>query len=249
MVQSREQVDRFTSEGFFITDPMLDLELLDEIAHDFDSAREVMDRELDEKRSGLTTRGQRYFIPRMHQASEACKRLVTDAQLTGIAVDIVGPNVRLYWNQAVIKPAETGASFAWHQDSGYGVLEPLEYLTFWIPLDDATLENGCIWVIPGSHKRGLLQHIVDEDMGDEVGYRGQEEGIPVPVKRGQVVGFSSLMLHRSGPNTTEAPRRAYVVQYCTTETVSVETGEPWGDGLVVARGGRTGIWQFIGKIW
>jgi ectoine hydroxylase-related dioxygenase (phytanoyl-CoA dioxygenase family) len=75
-------------------------------------------------------------------------------------------------------------------------------------------------------------------MGDKVGYSGPEPGIPVPVRRGQVVVFSSLLLHRSGANTTESPRRAYVIQYCQTEAINPDTGLPWGDLLLVASRGQ-----------
>jgi ectoine hydroxylase-related dioxygenase (phytanoyl-CoA dioxygenase family) len=105
-------------------------------------------------------------------------------------------------------------------------------------LDDATVENGCIWVIPASHKWGVLPHERDDTLSDKVGYRGPEVGVAVPVKRGQVIAFSSLLLHRSGANATDKPRRAYVIQYCQTDTLNPETGERWGDNLPVTSQGR-----------
>jgi ectoine hydroxylase-related dioxygenase (phytanoyl-CoA dioxygenase family) len=104
-------------------------------------------------------------------------------------------------------------------------------------VDETTVENGCIWVIPGSHHWGLQPHRRDETLGDMVGYDGPEKGIPVPLKRGQLAVFSSLLLHSSGPNVTDGPRRAYVIQYAPTHAVNPRTGEPWGDCLPVARGG------------
>ncbi len=58
------------------------------------------------------------------------------------------------------------------------------------------------------------------------------------MKRGQVVAFSSLTLHCSGPNLSAHNRRAYVIQYCPQHAVNPRTGEPWGDNYPVARGGQ-----------
>src|SRR5690606_22202254 len=60
--------------------------------------------------------------------------------------DLIGPDVRLYWDQAVYKKPEADRDFPWHQDNGYAFVEPQQYLTCWVALSDATLENGCPWV-------------------------------------------------------------------------------------------------------
>jgi ectoine hydroxylase-related dioxygenase (phytanoyl-CoA dioxygenase family) len=93
-------------------------------------------------------------------------------------------------------------------------------------------------VIPGSHHWGLQPHHRDETLGDMVGYTGPEKGVPVSLKRGQAAIFSSLLLHSSGPNTTDGSRRAYVIQYAPTHAVNPRSGEPWGDCLPIAKGGR-----------
>jgi ectoine hydroxylase-related dioxygenase (phytanoyl-CoA dioxygenase family) len=239
MVPTSGQIQQFREQGFFMTEPLFGLAELDPVIAYFERARAEVDTELHDrpKDDGITLKGARYFIAHLHEKSAACRRLVTSPTLVEMAIALLGPEVRLYWNQAVIKPPRKGGSFAWHQDTGYEPMEPPEYLTCWLALDDATLENGCIWVIPGSHSWGLLHHERDPALGDEVGYAGPEEGIPVPIRRGQVVAFSSLLLHRSGPNTTGGPRRAYVVQYCQTDAISPRTGEPFGDLLPVATRG------------
>ena len=79
---------------------------------------------------------------------------------------------------------------------------------------------------------------MDQQTGDKVGYRGDEPGIPVAVPKGSAAVFSSLCMHRSGPNTGSKARRAYVVQYSPTNAVDPDTGERWGGLLEVARGGK-----------
>ena len=69
--------------------------------------------------------------------------------------DVIGPDVRLYWDQAVYKKPEYPKPFPWHQDNGYTYIEPQAYLTCWVALNDATLDNGCPWVIPSGHCAAL----------------------------------------------------------------------------------------------
>ncbi len=239
MIPSREQIDQFRDAGFFLSGQILDHALLDEIAVDFERLRAEEDARVRVagERQGISMEG-RNFIPHIDEKSAAGRQLCVSPALVELAIALIGPDIRLYWNQAVTKAARSGASFSWHQDSGYHLIDPLEYLTVWAPLEDATIENGTIYLIPGSQNWGLQEHIVDPDTGDKVGYRGPEKGIPIEAKKGAAAVFSSLCLHRSGPNTTDKPRRAYVVQYSPIEAVDPATGERWGGLLEVARDGR-----------
>jgi phytanoyl-CoA hydroxylase len=240
-VVTQEQQAQFRQQGFFITEPLFDDATLDATIAEVDRIREETEAAMagsGTDRAGINLRGKRYFLGQLHEKSAVCRRVCTDPTLVRLAVDLLGPDVRLYWNQAVIKPPHQGASFAWHQDTGYVPIEPQEYLTCWLALDDTTLENGCIRVIPGSHHWGLQPHRRDDSVGDMVGYDGPDAGIAVPIKRGQIVAFSSLLLHSSGPNVSTGPRRAYVIQYSPTHAVNPRSGEPWGDNFPVARHGE-----------
>ena len=239
MIPTDEQIEQFGREGYFITDRVLDPALLDRIGADFERLRQEQDERLRDagERSGISLEG-RNFISNIHALSDAGAELALSRDLAELAGSVLGPDVRLYWNQAVTKAPRTGGSFSWHQDSGYVPIEPLEYLTLWIPLEDASVANGTIWLIPGSHRWGLQEHLVDDESGDKVGYRGDAEGIPCELPKGAIAVFSSLCLHRSGPNTSDSPRRAYVVQYSPTNAVNPETGERWGNNVEVLRGGE-----------
>jgi ectoine hydroxylase-related dioxygenase (phytanoyl-CoA dioxygenase family) len=128
-----------------------------------------------------------------------------------IAADLIGPDVRLYWDQAVYKKSEQPQPFPWHQDNGYTYLEPQNYLTCWVALTDATEANGCPWVVPGLHRMGTLRHHLTER-----GWRCFEEAptaVPVPARAGSIVVFSSLTPHATGPNLTDQVRKAYIVQF------------------------------------
>lgn len=126
-------------------------------------------------------------------------------------------------DQSVYKKPETKKEFPWHQDNGYTPIEPEQYLTCWIALEDATIENGCIWIMPGTHKQGVIEHIRTET--GLLCYFGKEKGIPVPLKKGGVAVFSSLLFHKSGVNVSDTIRKGYIVQYTTIDAISKKTGE------------------------
>src|SRR5437016_28203 len=157
-------------------------------------------------------------------------------RMVQLVTELIGPDVRLYWDQSVYKQPETAREFPWHQDNGYTPVEPEQYYTCWLALSDATVENGCVWIQPGSHRNGTLRH-EDSPIG-RVGYRGPETGIPVPLTAGSMVVFSSLLLHRSGPNVSDATRKAYVIQYIPDGARNGRTGEVFDDRMRVARGGK-----------
>jgi ectoine hydroxylase-related dioxygenase (phytanoyl-CoA dioxygenase family) len=144
--------------------------------------------------------------------------------------DLVGPVCRLYWDQAVYKKPEPQREFPWHQDNGYTFVEPQQYLTCWVPLTPATLMNGCPWVVPGLHRLGTLAHRTTR-----LGYQcldDPEGAVGVEAQPGDVVVFSSLTPHRTGPNRTDRLRKAYILQYAPdgAETLigSPDAGPPTG---------------------
>lgn len=134
--------------------------------------------------------------------------------IAAIMHDLIGPAVRLYWDQAVYKKPGEHEEFPYHQDNGYTFVEPQAYVTLWLALVDASEENGCPWVIPGLHKHGTLAH-ENQPYGLEIAgiepYR--KHGICAPARAGDAVIFSSLTPHRTGPNLTDHVRKALILQY------------------------------------
>jgi ectoine hydroxylase-related dioxygenase (phytanoyl-CoA dioxygenase family) len=154
------------------------------------------------------------------------RRFTRSALFAGLCADLIGPDVRLYWDQAVYKKPDTHASFPWHQDNGYAFVEPQQYLTCWIALTDATEENGCPWVLPGLHRLGTLAHRYT-DIGF-VCLSEPRHAVAVPVTRGSIVVFSSLTPHSTGPNLTADVRKAYIVQYAPSDAHVVQSDEANG---------------------
>lgn len=152
-----------------------------------------------------------------------------------LATELLGPNVCFTHQQYIIKHPDARArtDVPWHQDSGYGRLEPPLDLTVWIALDDCTTDNGCLWVLPRSDRRGLLPH-------DAVkGLRGvvvDEPGIALPMRAGDAVLFGGWLLHRSLPNATDRARVALYLRYCDPRVTMIGHGANGADVAVLDDG-------------
>jgi ectoine hydroxylase-related dioxygenase (phytanoyl-CoA dioxygenase family) len=145
-----------------------------------------------------------------------------------IARAALGDTVYLFNEQYVVKAAEHGMKFSWHQDSGFIEYEHRPYLTCWITLDDVTEANGTVYLLPYSRAdtRNVVEHVRDEETNDLVGYFGDDPGDPVIVRAGSIACFSSTVFHRSGPNTTGFMRRVYLAQYTAQPLLSEDRSRP-----------------------
>ncbi|MGH9138224.1 MAG: phytanoyl-CoA dioxygenase family protein [Acidimicrobiales bacterium] len=225
-------VDAFRAEGWFVADGLFSPAECDDIVDHVEQA--AFELTLGEPADGPLS-----YRPMMHLASPALTAVATDARWAPIVLPLLGTgDARLYWEQAVAKPPHALTELPWHQDNGYTPLEPEEYVTCWLALDDADEHNGCLRVIPRSHRHGTLPH--HNGPGPfRVGHDGSgDDGVAVPVPRGSVLVFSSLLLHRSGPNTTARPRRAWIIQYCRASARSALSGRLLDDRLLCARNGQ-----------
>ena len=227
-----DDLAQFRREGWFLAHDVFTAAECDEIVGHLEAT--PLELPLGRPEAGTMS-----YRPMMHLASEPLLRVATDARWAPVVLPIVGPDARLYWEQGVAKPPEARTELPWHQDNDYTPLEPEEYLTCWLALDDADLDNGCLWVIPGSHTLGTQRHVNDADHGPfRVGYRGDDDGVAIPVPKGSVLVFSSLVMHRSGPNTSGRHRRAWIIQYCPAHARSALSGRVLDDRLLVARNGE-----------
>ena len=153
------------------------------------------------------------FTTHIARQSPVLKAFAAHPAIRDICYDLLGEDVRLYWDQSVYKKTAKAQEFPWHQDNGYTFVEPQQYLTLWLPLVDVDEENGCPWIAPGRHKLGTLEHWLTP-----IGYkclRDVPDAVPVPARAGDAIVFSSLTPHRTGPNLkTGTVRKAYILQYC-----------------------------------
>lgn len=134
-----------------------------------------------------------------------------------IVESLIGPDIKLFASQCFMKPPG-GVEKPWHQDSAYFCIEPMSLVTCWTALDDVTEDNGGMWVLPGSHRGGLVRHarwqLGDrEDKQVDLTDDSRQQAITMPA--GGCSFHHSLLLHRSGPNRTDRPRRGLAVHYMT----------------------------------
>ncbi len=177
-----------------------------------------------------------------HKISEVMSRTLAHPAIVEVLTAVVSPNVKCMQSMLFIK-ASGKPGQAWHQDELYIPTRDRSLTGAWMALDDATVENGCLWVLPGSHKPGVLwpQHQHSDTRFDcawesyDFPYR-DEDAVPVEVKAGSVVFFNGYLLHRSLPNRARAGfRRALVNHYMSAESLLpwINTAD-WRDIVMVA---------------
>jgi ectoine hydroxylase-related dioxygenase (phytanoyl-CoA dioxygenase family) len=153
--------------------------------------------------------------------SPALERWALDARFLEPMCDMVGSDDPVLFTEKLnLKRAQHGGVNPLHQDYPYWVdvaEDPEQVATSMLFLDDSTLENGCLCVVPGSHTAGVWQRRADGDdfAGNEIdaGAYSDVESVPVEVPAGSVVMFGSYLVHHSAPNTSDLPRRALLFSY------------------------------------
>lgn len=147
-------------------------------------------------------------------ADDLFRNLIRHAGVIGRMGALLGDELRLYRADALMKPPVVGSEKGVHQDSPYWPIRPMSLWSCWIPFDDATIDNGCMMVVPGSHLTGPRQHV---DAGDDYVIPTKDYDVdalqPVPMSRGSGLFFHSLLIHATAANVSGGPRRAAVVSY------------------------------------
>ena len=220
-------VDAFHRDGWTTVDDLIDPPTLAALTTELDAIETVTAEFVErqpEQRHVLSATGAITFAAHVVTRSPAARQVAASTPITDVCHDLLGPDVRLYWDQLVYKHTDEPREFPWHQDNGYTFIEPQQYLTVWLALTDATIENGCPWVAPGVHVDGTLTH----EWHDPLGLRCFDDhpaATPAPVHAGGAVVFSSLTPHRTGPNTTGSTRKTYILQYAP-DGVEALHGDP-----------------------
>ena len=170
----------------------------------------------------LRTRKLAGFVPE-HPAMQA---LSAHPRVQGLVEEILGAEAIMFGNLALCKPPEIGSEKPWHQDDAYFSYLPLDAIvTAWVALDDATVDNGCMFTIPGAHLGGVRRHIHGTDCQIDDGRLDLSQSVPVELKAGGVMFFSGLLPHQTPPNRSNRTRRAVQFQYRSIHTRKVSHQE------------------------
>jgi len=163
---------------------------------------------------------------KVHMAFAWADALIRNPVVLDAVEAIIGPDI-LVWNTAVLlKQPNTSDFVSWHQDALYWRNHPDHVVGAWIAIANSTPENGCVRVIPGSHKWGILAH-ADTFAGDNMLSRGQHISVPfdetsatdMALQAGEMSLHHTHTVHSSFPNRSDGPRIGLVVTYMSPATV------------------------------
>ena len=164
-VLSADAAKRWNAQGCFLLKNAIPKTAIDALLKDADGLEAAREQALRDEHEGhfyINRADEITFTIHIVKVSQAARDFVHQPVFAGLAADLIGPDVRLYWDQLVYKKPETPQEFPWHQDNGYTYVTPENYLTCWVPLTPATIDNGCPWVVPGVHQNGTLKHWVTD---------------------------------------------------------------------------------------
>jgi phytanoyl-CoA hydroxylase len=195
-------------------------------------------------------------IHQPHYVSDLILSYVKHSRIAGILSQITGAHLP-YWDGSVkcmqsmlfVKPPGFQGQ-AWHQDEIYIPTRDRSLIGAWIAIDDATVDNGCLWIMPGSHRDGYLYEQRDHGQPDEFDSARESHGfddsdeVPVEVKAGTVVFFNGYLLHRSRRNRSNVYRRVLVNHY-----MNAWSRLPWSivEGESAATADRRNVVHIAGR--
>ena len=155
------------------------------------------------------------------------RSFIESRPILDIGRSLLGPRIDCFLSQFIFKnPAAWGQP--WHQDSFYFPFDRAPQVGFWLAVTEATLENGCLWVLPGSHREPVHEHVPDRRAGANVGYmeivdHDFSDELPVTMAPGDLLIFHSHLMHRSKENESNGLRAAIV--YHMAEHGTQDVGE------------------------
>lgn len=157
----------------------------------------------------------------LHDRDAVFERFSHGPELATLAADLGLEHPQVWQSQLIFKQPRIGGEVGWHQDGSFFVTDPPSVTTFWFALEDATLDNGCLWVEPGGHRgqRGVLrEQYVREPDGrlrmlplDSTPWPEVANAVALPVAAGTLVVFGGLLPHYSAPNRSPRSRLAYTL--------------------------------------
>jgi phytanoyl-CoA hydroxylase len=175
-----------------------------------------------------------------HKISPAMHQTLAHPAIVSALTCVIGPDVKAMQSMLFTK-GEGKPGQAWHQDEFFIPTRDRSLTAAWIALDDATTENGCLWVLPGSHRAGVIypdrEH---EDPRFDCSIEAydfpysDDDAVPVEIQAGSVLLFNGYLLHRSLPNTARSGlRRALINHYMSAQSLLPWTHPP--EGVHVAK--------------
>jgi phytanoyl-CoA hydroxylase len=167
----------------------------------------------------------------MHDLDPVFERFTYTPELAAVAADLGLPDALALQSMYIFKQPGIGGEVGCHQDATFLYTDPMTVTGFWFAIEDATLENGCLWAAPGGHRSAGLRQVFKRAgaLTDEDGTEFEQldstplptppdDLVPLPVPAGSLVVLHGLLPHWSGPNRSPISRHAYSV-HCISASV------------------------------
>ncbi len=151
-------------------------------------------------------------------------RLATEPAVLDAVEEVLGPDLLIAGSMVFCKYPRDPAFVSWHQDNYYSNMHLTPSLSAWIALRDSTVENGCMRVVPGSHRDGVLPH-EEKSNAHNLLNRGQEiqvevneaDAVEVVLRAGEMSLHHFAIIHGSCPNRSDAQRLGFIVRFVTSD--------------------------------
>ncbi len=229
---TQEQVDFYRTNGYVTVANVFPAEQMAEL-------RQVTDEFVEKSRQatqhtedfdlepGHTPQNPRLRrLKRPEQQHPTYDRVFRDARVLDMVAQLVGPSVRHFGGKLNMKSAGFGSAVEWHQDHAFCARTNDDVLAVGVPLDDMDQENGCLLVVPGSHKGPIYSHYQDDIFVGAVSEPNfsPQPVVPVELKAGDISIHHGRLLHASKPNTNPTrSRRLYLPQYCAADAWPIKS--------------------------
>lgn len=229
-----EQVARFETEGYLNGITISDDQAAAEIRGAFDRLEAAEGREHCE----IGLQGRHLDVPFIRD-------LAHHPQILDCMEALMGPDIMILSTHAFCKYPQTHQKHvAWHQDVTYWGLEPPYALTAWYAIDDSDADNGCMRVLPGSHRQGVLEHGKSDQPGNLLSINQQvscaideQQAVNLELRSGQISIHHGHLIHNSHPNHSTRRRCGLTIRYCPPHVKPItrnSLGQAWP--AVLARG-------------
>jgi phytanoyl-CoA hydroxylase len=161
----------------------------------------------------------------MHDLDPVFERFTRDPKLAAVARDLGLEHAQVWQSMYIFKQPGIGGEVRWHQDSTFFDTTPISVTTFWFALEDATVDNGCLWVEPGGHRGPLRERFLRN--GDDIRmekldatpWPDDSVAVPLEAKAGSLVCFHGLLPHYSAPNRSPVSRHAFTLHATDARTI------------------------------
>lgn len=183
--------------------------------------------------------GNLHYKFKIHTAIPSAFELATHPKMLDVVEAILGPDILLYSTSYIIKEPATTTHVSWHQDLTYWGLSADDQVSAWLALSPATMESGCMRMVPGSHLGGKIEHELIEDEsnvllnGQNVVGVDEEAAVYCPLNPGEVSFHHGWTLHASMPNISDDRRIGLNIQYLAPHVCQLKNPD---DGAILVRG-------------